>query len=75
MYICFTKLLVMETLIITTKNANNAKFILELVQKLGESGKILNVEEKEDFFLGALMNIEKTNKKVSRETIFKKLKK
>ena len=65
----------METLIITTKNANNAKFILELVQKLGESGKILNVEEKEDFFLGALMNIEKTNKKVSRETIFKKLKK
>ena len=65
----------METLIINTKNASSAKFILELVQKLGESGKILNVEEKEDFFLGALMNIEKTNKKVSRETIFKKLKK
>ncbi len=65
----------METLIITTKNANNAKFILELVQKLGESGKILNVEEKEDFFLGALMNVEKTNKKEPREIIFKKLKK
>lgn len=65
----------METLIINTKNASSAKFILELVQKLGESGKILNVEEKEDFSLGALMNIEKTNKKVSREAIFKKLKK
>ena len=65
----------METLIINTKNASSAKFILELVKKLGESGKILNVEEKEDFFLGALMSVEKTNKKVSRETIFKKLKK
>jgi hypothetical protein len=65
----------METLIINTKNASSAKFILELVQKLGESGKILNVEEKEDFSLGALMNLEKTNKKVTRETIFKKLKK
>ena len=65
----------METVIINTKNASSAKFILELVEKLGESGKILNVEEKEDFFLGALMNTEKTNTKVSRATIFKKLKK
>jgi hypothetical protein len=65
----------METVVINTKNASSAKFILELVQKLGESGKILNVQEKEDFFLGALMNVEKTDKKVSRETIFKKLKK
>ncbi len=65
----------METLIINTKNSSNAKFILELAQKLGESGKILNLEEKEDFFLGAMMTIEKTGKKVSKETIFKKLKK
>jgi hypothetical protein len=65
----------METVVINTKNASSAKFILELVQKLGESGKILNLEEKEDFFLGDLMNVEKTDKKVSRETIFKKLKK
>ena len=65
----------METVIINTKNVSSAKFILELVQKLGERGKILNLEEKEDIFLGALMNVEKTDKKVSRETIFKKLKK
>ncbi|OYU83606.1 MAG: hypothetical protein CFE24_10475 [Flavobacterium sp. BFFFF2] len=64
----------METLIINAKNASSAKFILELVTKLGESGKILSKEEKEDFFLGSLMDAEKTNEKVSRETIFKKLK-
>ena len=64
----------METVVMNTKNASSAKFILELVQKLGESGKIVNVEEKEDFFLGALMTEEKTNTKVSRATIFKKLK-
>ena len=65
----------METLIINTKNATSAKFILELIEKLGESGKILKGEEKEDFYLGALMNVEKTGRKISRETIFKKLKK
>lgn len=64
----------METLIINTKNANNAKLILELVQKLGESAKILSLEDQEDFLLGLIMNIEKTNEKVSRETIFNKLK-
>jgi hypothetical protein len=65
----------METVVINTKNVSNAKFILELAQKIGESGKILNVEEKEDFFLGSIMIAEKTEKKVSRDTIFKKLKK
>ena len=64
----------MEAVVINTKNASSAKFILELVQKLGESGKIVNLEEKEDFFLGALMNKGKTNTKLSRATIFLKLK-
>ena len=65
----------METLIINTKNTTSAKFILELIEKLGDSGKILKGEEKEDFFLGSIMNAEKTDKKVSREAIFNKLKK
>ena len=61
--------------VINTKNSSNAKFILELVKKLGESGKILTEEQQEDYFLGALMNKEKTGVKVLRSTIFKKLKK
>jgi hypothetical protein len=65
----------METLIINTKHNGNAKFILELVKKLGEEGKILSDEQQEDYFLGALMNQEKTGVKVSRATIFKKLRK
>lgn len=64
----------METIIINTRKSGNAKFILELVEKLGESGKILNKQEQEDFLLGNLMQTEKTGKTVSRATIFKKLK-
>jgi hypothetical protein len=64
----------METIIINTRKSGNAKFILELVEKLGENGRILNKEEQEDFLLGSLMQTEKTGKTVSRATIFKKLK-
>ncbi|CAN5234503.1 hypothetical protein BH23BAC2_BH23BAC2_19070 [soil metagenome] len=35
----------METLIINTKNPENAKLLLQLVRKLGEQGKILNKQE------------------------------
>ena len=65
----------METLIINTKNTANAKFILELTKKLGEKGKILNFEQQEDYFLGAMISNEKTGIKVSRNEIFEKLKK
>ena len=65
----------METLLINTKNSSNAKFILELVKKLGEEGKILTTEQQEDYFLGAMMSNEKTGEKVSRNEIFEKLNK
>lgn len=65
----------METIIINTKKSSNAKFILELVNKLGETGKILKTSEQEDFLLGTIIDVEKTEKTVSREAIFKKLKK
>lgn len=65
----------METLLINTKNPSNTKFILELVKKLGEEGKILSLDQQEDYFLGALMSIEKTGEKVSRKEIFEKLNK
>ena len=65
----------MTTILINTKENSNAKFILELVAKLGEQGKILKATEQEDFLMGAYIKAEKTGKTVSRETIFKKLKK
>ena len=69
-----SKMLEMETLVITTKNSENAKLLLQLVKKLGEKGKILNKQEQEDFLLGNIIKAEKTGKTVSRDTIMKKLK-
>ena len=63
----------METLIINTKKEGNAKFILELIQKIGETGRLLTKTEQEDFLLGELMLKEKTGKKVSKATILKTL--
>jgi len=74
LYIWIINNRIMETIIINTRKSGNAKFILELVEKLGENGRILNKEEQEDFLLGSLMQTEKTGKTVSRATIFKKLK-
>ncbi|QBN18963.1 hypothetical protein [Flavobacterium nackdongense] len=65
----------METLLINTKNSSNAKFILELVKKLGEEGRILSAEQQEDYFLGAMILNEKTGEKVSRNEVFEKLNK
>jgi hypothetical protein len=64
----------MQTLL-NTKNSSNAKFFLELAKKLGEEGKILNSEQQEDYFLGAMIAKEKTGVKVSRNQVFEKLNK
>lgn len=64
----------METIVINTKDKSSAKFILDLITRLGEKGRILDTEQKEDFALGMLMKKEKTGKEVSRATINKKLK-
>lgn len=53
--------------------SGNAEFILELVEKLGEEGKILNNQEQEDFLLGNIMATEITGKDVSNSSIMKKL--
>ena len=65
----------METVIINTKDSKTAKFILELAKKIGENGKILSSSEQEDFFLGSIMNSEKTGEIITREAVFKKLRK
>jgi len=63
----------METIIINTKTSGNAKFILDLVKKLGETGRMLTKTQQEDFLLGELMLRERTGKKVSKSEILKTL--
>ncbi len=65
----------MATIIINTKKQENAKFILELAAKIGESGKIISTEEQEDYLLGLAMSKIPKGPKVSRASIMKKLKK
>lgn len=64
----------METIVIKSKNPSNAKFILGLAKKLGDTGKILTSKQQEDFLFATIIDEEKTGETVSRETIFKKLK-
>lgn len=63
----------METIIINTKTNGNTKFILDLVKKIGETGRVLTPSEQEDFLLGERMLGERTGKKVSKTSILKTL--
>jgi len=63
----------MSTIIINAKKQDNAKFILELVKRLGETGHIFSGDKQEDILLGISMKQAETGLKVSRNTIMKKL--
>lgn len=64
----------MSTIVISTDN-KNSRILKELAERLGARVMNLNDEQYEDLLLGAKMDAVKTGKLVSRETIFKKLKK
>ena len=63
----------MSAIIIKADNQSN-KLLKELAKKLGASVMSLDDEQYEDFMLGSIMDSEKTNEMVSRESIMKKLK-
>lgn len=65
----------MTTILINTKEKSSAKFILELIERLGEKAITISPENQEDVLLGAIMDNEKTGETVSRAAIFKKLRK
>ena len=50
------------------------KFISELLKKLGVQSTIMEMEEVEDLAMSVLMKKADRSKKVSRQTIMKKLK-
>lgn len=64
----------MSTIVITTDN-QSSRILKELAERLGASVMSLKDEQYEDLLLGTKMDAEKTGENVSRETIFKKLKK
>jgi len=63
----------MSAIIIKADDQSN-KLLKELAKKLGASFLSLDDEQYEDFMLGSIMDSEKTNEMVSRESIVKKLK-
>lgn len=63
----------MESIIITPKDNEEMTFINGLLSKLKIKSKVITLEEKEDAGLAILMHEADRSKKVSRESIMKKL--
>jgi len=64
----------MSAIIIRADNHGN-KILSELAKKLGADVLTLNDQQFEDIALGTLMENQKTGQTVTREEIFRKLKK
>ena len=64
----------MKALVVKAKNQSEMKFVSELLKKLGIQSTIMDLEEVEDQAMSILMKEADRTKKVSRETIMKKLK-
>jgi predicted transcriptional regulator len=64
----------MSAIIIRADNQGN-KILSELAKKLGADVLTLNDQQFEDIALGTLMENQKTGQTVTREEIFRKLKK
>jgi hypothetical protein len=64
----------MSSIIVSPKNDKEFHFIRELLEKMKIRNKLLSVAEKEDFGMSVLMKKADRNKKVTRDTIMKKLK-
>ena len=63
----------MKSIIVTPKDTNEFRFLTGLLHKLKISARELSEEEIEDFGLSLLMKQADRSKKVSRESVMKKL--
>lgn len=64
----------MKALIVKPKNQSEVKFVSDLLKKLGISSKQMEWEELEDYGMSILMKDVNRSKKISRESVMKKLK-
>jgi hypothetical protein len=63
----------MKSLVITPKNNTEAKFVANLLEKLGISSSALSKDELEDIGMSRLMREADKTKKASRTEIMRKL--
>jgi hypothetical protein len=63
----------MKALVVTTKNNNEYVFVSDLLKKLGIYSRKISEEEIEDLGLSKMMTDVDRTKKVSKESILKKL--
>jgi hypothetical protein len=63
----------MKSLVITPKNNTEAKFVADLLEKLGISSSALSKDELEDIGMSRLMRDTDKTKKASRAEIMRKL--
>jgi hypothetical protein len=64
----------MESILITPSNQDEFSLITHLLERMKIKSKVLSLEEKEDYGLSILMSKADREKKVSRDSIMKKLK-
>ncbi len=63
-----------NVIVIESDNSDNLRLLIELAKKLGSKVATLSKDDVEDLALLSLMKKEKTEEKVSKATIMKKLK-
>ncbi len=63
----------MLSLLVTPKNLRELRLLKDLLSKMNVSNHEVSLEQKEDLAFAVMMKDVNRNKKVSRETIMKKL--
>jgi hypothetical protein len=71
-YFC-RKNIEMKALVIKSSSNSEMKFLTELLNKLGMTSQVIDIDDIEDLGLSLLMKQADRSKKVSRETVLKKL--
>ena len=64
----------MKALLVQSDSQTEIKFISDLLKKLGVSSRLMTANEVEDYGMSVLMKDVDRSKKLSRETVMKKLK-
>lgn len=64
----------MKALLVKSNNRTEMKFVTDLLKKLGMSISVMESEDIEDYGMSVLMKEADRSKKISRETVMKKLK-
>jgi hypothetical protein len=73
-FVTLRKIVYMKALIVKPKSPSEIKFVSDLLKKLGIASKQMEWDELEDYGMSILMKDVDRTKKISRESVMKKLK-